>query len=255
MDSDDCKPKFRHPIIDPDTIEVVVSTKYMIENYLVLGESTFVFGPPKHLKTFLVLAWMLCIATGLDWFGHKVRQAKVLYIIGDGADAFMGRVKAWQIANHIPNLGENFRIVRRMVNLFDGSLKASIDDIKAQGFVPDVIVIDTLGRAMGAAKETTEDFNRIFAHIDAMMQDYLPGLTLVVVGHTRKSDLIFRGPQVIPGDCDNIIYVERIGKELKTNVSCEFSRNASEFSNFGEELSRGQWSHRLRHQGCGQDDG
>ncbi len=120
-----------------------------------------------------------------------------------------------------------------MVNLFDGSFKASIDDIKAQGFIPDVIVIDTLGRAMGGAKETTEDFNTIFLYIDEMMQDYLPGLTLVVVGHTRKADLIFRGPQVIPGDCDNIIYVERIGKELKTNVTCEFSRNASEFSNFG----------------------
>lgn len=232
-DADDCKSKHRHPIIDPDTIDVVVSTKYIIENYLVLGESTFVFGPPKHLKTFLVLSWMLCLATGLHWFGHKVRQLKVLYIIGEGADAFMGRVKAWQIANKVPNLGENFRIVRRMVNLFDGSLKASIDDIKAQGFIPDVIVIDTLGRAMGGAKETTEDFNTIFRYIDEMMQDYLPGLTLVVVGHTRKADLTFRGPQVIPGDCDNIIYVERIGKELKTNVTCEFSRNASEFSNFG----------------------
>ena len=237
MGADDSKPKHRHPIIDPDTVDVVVSTKYAIENYLVLGESTFIFGPPKHLKTFLVLSWMLCVATGLDWFGHKVRQLKVLYIIGEGADAFMGRVKAWQIENRIPNLHHNFKIVRRMVNLFDGSLWASINDIKAQGFIPDVIVIDTLGRAMGGAKETTEDFNKIFANIDAMMQDYLPGLTLVVVGHTRKADLVFRGPQVIPGDCDNIIYVERIGRELKTNVICEFSRNASEFNTFGVTLA------------------
>jgi hypothetical protein len=56
---------------------------------------------------------------------------------------------------------------------------------------------------------------------------------LVVVGHTRKADLIYRGPQVIAGDCDNIIYAERIERELKANVHCEFSRNAAEFDDFG----------------------
>src|SRR5262245_6028673 len=69
--------KLKFQLVDPDDIKTVVSTKYAIEDYLVLNESTFVFGPPKHLKTFLVLSWLLCIATGLDWFGHKVRRLKV----------------------------------------------------------------------------------------------------------------------------------------------------------------------------------
>jgi hypothetical protein len=229
--------KLKFQLVDPDDIKTVVSTKYAIEDYLVLNESTFVFGPPKHLKTFLVLSWLLCIATGLDWFGHKVRRLKVLYFIGEGVDPFMGRIKAWQIANHVPDLDQYFKVVRRVPNLFDGSLESTISEIKAQGFIPDVIAIDTLGRAMGAAKETTEDFNQIFRYLDAIMQEYLPGLTLVIIGHTRKADLIFRGPQVVGGDCDNMIYVERIERELKANVQCQFSRNASEFDDFGITLT------------------
>jgi hypothetical protein len=88
----------------------------------------------------------------------------------------------------------------------------------------------------GAAKEVTEDFNKIFINIDAMMQEHLPGVSLVVVGHTRKADLIFKGPQVLAGNIDNMIYVERIGKELKANAYSEFSRNASEFHEFGFTL-------------------
>jgi hypothetical protein len=225
--------KLKFPLIDPDQIQTVVSTKYAIEGYLVLKESTFVFGPPKHLKTFLVLSWLLSIATGHDWFGHRVRRLKVLYFIGEGVDTFIGRIKAWQLAHNVPDLGQYFKVVQRAPNLFDGSLQSTIEEIKSQGFVPDVVAIDTLGRAMGGARETTEDFNQIFHHIDALMQEYLPGLTLVVVGHTRKADLVYRGPQVIAGDCDNLIYVERIEKEYNANVHCEFSRNAAEFNDFG----------------------
>jgi AAA domain len=79
-----------------------------------------------------------------------------------------------------------------MIDLFadDGvdCAQAVFDAMQAQGFRPDVIAIDTLGRAMGGAKETTEDFNKIFATLDTMAQDYWPGVTLVIVSHTRKAD-------------------------------------------------------------------
>jgi hypothetical protein len=61
----------------------------------------------------LALSWLLCIATGLNWFEHKVRRAKVLYFIGEGVDAFIGRIKAWQIANNVPNLDQHFMVVRK----------------------------------------------------------------------------------------------------------------------------------------------
>ena len=38
---------------------------------------------------------------------------------------------------------------------------------------------------------------------------------------------------MIAGDCDNMIYVERLEKELEANVRCQFFRNAAEFDDFG----------------------
>ena len=56
---------------------------------------------------------------------------------------------------------------------------------------------------------------------------------MVIVSHTRKADMTYRGPQVIAGDCDNMIYVEWLEKELEANVHCQFFRNAAEFDDFG----------------------
>src|SRR5262249_54397552 len=144
--------KYTYSLIDPDSLTTVASTKWLVEGLLPLKEITFVCGPPKQFKTFLTLAWLLCVATGRDWLGHKVQRRKVLYIIGEGGDAFMGRIKAWQILNNVPDLGQHFMVLRRMVNLYDDSLISAVNEIKAQCSTPEVIVIDTLGRAMGGAK-------------------------------------------------------------------------------------------------------
>ena len=72
--------------------------------------------------------------------------------------------------------------------------------------------------------------------VNVILSIVTPGLTLIIVHHTRKGDLIYRGPGVLAGDSDNIIYVERVRKELRANVICEFSRNAAEFEDFSFTL-------------------
>ena len=120
---------------------------------MVLGEITFVWGAPKHFKTMFVMAALLCVALGIPFFGRKVLQRKVLYMVGEGADAFQGRIKAWQRLNKIEKLKGRFFVVPRTVNLFSWiDVKKAIGEAEAQGFKPepgDVLVIDPLGRAMG----------------------------------------------------------------------------------------------------------
>src|SRR5215471_15725011 len=101
--ADQTNSKYSYTLIDPDNIEVVKATEYLVENVFVLGESTFVWGAPKFFKTFFVLAAPLCVAMGVSFFGRKVIQKKVVYFIGEGSDAFIGRIKAWQILNKIPS--------------------------------------------------------------------------------------------------------------------------------------------------------
>jgi hypothetical protein len=76
----------------------------------------------------------------------------------------MGRIKAWQILNKIPALRKNFLVVPRIVNLFDEiSVWAAVKQVEDQGFRPEVMAVDPLGRAMGKAQENTTEFNQIFA--------------------------------------------------------------------------------------------
>jgi hypothetical protein len=104
--ADQTNSKYSYTLIDPDNIEVVKATEYLVENVFVLGESTFVWGAPKFFKTFFVLAAPLCVAMGVSFFGRN--------FIGEGSDAFIGRIKAWQILNKIPALRKNFLVVPRI---------------------------------------------------------------------------------------------------------------------------------------------
>jgi hypothetical protein len=84
--------KYTYTLIDPDDLEVVKATEYLVENVFVLGESTFVWGRPKFFKTFFVLAALLCVAMGVSFFNRKVvhKEGGLLYWGGErclhGAD-------------------------------------------------------------------------------------------------------------------------------------------------------------------------
>ena len=79
--------KYTYKLIDPDEIEQIKATEYLVQDLFVLGEITFVWGTPKHFKTFFVLDALLCVAMGISFFGRKVQQRKVLYMIGEDSDA------------------------------------------------------------------------------------------------------------------------------------------------------------------------
>jgi hypothetical protein len=222
-----------YQLYDPDDLSVVIATRWLIDNLVPLKEVIFVCGPPKQFKSFLTLAWALHVATGKGWYGHNVTKQKVLYIIGEGQNPFMGRIKAWQAVHGVPRLAGQFKVVRKMVNLFDAaSLGSALGRVEAQDFLPDLVVIDTFGRAMGTAKETTEDFNKLFANIENVLLERWPDVTVICVHHTRKADLVYRGPQVLAADCGGLIYVERLRSERAAKVTCEFFRNAEQFEPF-----------------------
>jgi len=126
------------------------------------------------------------------------------------------------------------------VSVREIDVRKVVAEVEARGFRPDVVVIDTLGRCMGDAEEKTKDFNKIFASLDALRQTYWPGLAEIVLSHTKKGEKVFRGPQVIAGNGDNLMYVIRNGRELRATVTCDgggFCRNAPEFEAFGFTLA------------------
>jgi hypothetical protein len=192
-------------------------------------------GAPKHLKTMWLISLLCSTAVGRPWFDRQVQQSKVLYVIGEGGDAFIGRVKAWQKHNNVESFGGNLRILKRMPNLVDEKgegLDALKREFDVQKFPPEVLALDTLNRTMPGADEDTRTLSLFFDRL-AMLQECLPGLTIAIPHHTKKGATVFRGGQVIAGNADGMIYIERPDmQKLQAEVTCDWFRNAANFDPF-----------------------
>ena len=53
-----------------------------------------IYGPSASGKTFLTLDVALAVARGTPWFGHRVKQAAVIYIAAEGESGISDRLRA-----------------------------------------------------------------------------------------------------------------------------------------------------------------
>ena len=63
------------------------------------GTTALLYGE-GHAKTFIALDWAASVATGRHWQGRTTEQRRVLYVAGEGAFGFKGRVDAWETGWH-----------------------------------------------------------------------------------------------------------------------------------------------------------
>lgn len=68
----------------------------VIDGVIFLDNLARLSSEPGRGKTFLALDMALCVATGTPWHGHKVRQGRVLYLVGEGLSGLNQRVEAWE---------------------------------------------------------------------------------------------------------------------------------------------------------------
>ena len=226
-----------YTFINPDDLKVVPATKWVIKPLIPAAEILVGCGAPKHLKTLLLQGALFTVASHLpDFFGYEIpRRRKLLYAINEGGDAFLGRTKAWQKLHNVPTFEGHLRICRQMPNLVDPQ-PAVLDDFKrridAEKFDPDIITFDTLNRTMPGANEDTPSLSLVFDRL-GQLQEWKPGLTIVLLHHTKKDELRFRGGQVIAGNADGLLYVERPSMDvMRANVTCDWFRNAANFTAF-----------------------
>jgi hypothetical protein len=81
-----------------------------LDSFIEAQAFTVVNGPSGAGKTFAMLDMAMCIATGRDWHGHKVKKAPVVYVVGEGTLGIKKRVGAWK--------QQNGSLRRRMRSLF-----------------------------------------------------------------------------------------------------------------------------------------
>jgi len=171
-------------------------------------------GPPKAGKSLLILDWLLAVALGGMVLGKLTVGAPrdVLYLaLEDGDRRLQSRCR------HLLADGEPIPDrLRYVLAVPPGQVLAVITDALDEHPETGLIVIDTLGRIMPLPMQGETTYQRDYRVAVALKRiaDEHPGLTIIVVHHTRKAfseDFIdsISGTHGLAGAADTIIAVSR----------------------------------------------
>ncbi|MEM5373529.1 AAA family ATPase, partial [Paraburkholderia azotifigens] len=82
------------PLLGLEQLADLGPPEWMVDSVVPEG-NVVIFGPPGSCKSFIALDMALCVASGIDWHGHPVKQGKVVYVASEGARGMHQRVDVW----------------------------------------------------------------------------------------------------------------------------------------------------------------
>lgn len=74
---------------------------HIVDGVLEEKAQAMLHGLPATGKSFIAIDLAYCIATGLPWQGHPVKQGSVVYVAAEGQSTFPKRVKSWRVGRGI----------------------------------------------------------------------------------------------------------------------------------------------------------
>lgn len=164
---------------------------WLIEDMIEAGTLGQVFGVSACGKSFLVMDWAACIATGRPWQGKAAAPGAVFYIAGEGFSGFRRRLRAWEIHNGTSLADAPLFFSRQPAALMDSTNAAAIiqavKELEKTHGKPALIVVDTLHRNMGDGDENSAaDVALFLQSLDAMRFEF--GAAVLVVHHSGHSE-------------------------------------------------------------------
>lgn len=189
---------------------------WMVEGVFERGSLVMLAGPPASLKSFMLIDWLLCMASGRKWLNRKTQTCKVAYVLGEGKSSLFKRITAWIKYNELSEdelrrLKENFKVTFEVPQF---ASKASTDNLLAslvqEDFKPEVIAVDTFARSfVGLDENDAKDTGVWIDSADRLRQ---LGYTVLFLHHTKKNTefgMQYRGSSAVLGAMDTSMTLER----------------------------------------------
>jgi hypothetical protein len=186
-----------------------------IESLLIKGGMSVVYGDSNTGKTFFALDLALHVAGGRPWRGRDVEAGGVLYLALEGSHGIRNRVTAFKADRQCGDAEFGFAVVPVAVNLCNAAVDTLrvVEAVKATaeriGGAVDLVVVDTLSRAMAGGNENSpEDMGALVANIDRIRQS--AGSHVMLVHHSGKDGAKgARGHSLLRAATDTEIEVSR----------------------------------------------
>jgi 5S rRNA maturation endonuclease (ribonuclease M5) len=199
---------------------------WLVPGLLVEGGTSLLTAKQASFKSFFALDLALCVATGKEWHGRKVKQGTVIYIVAEGSSGMRKRQQAWREHFGVKPEGKEYLVVNEAIMLAEGGkLDEFISEVRE--LEPVLIVVDTLARcAIGLDENSAKDTGLFIHALDRLSK--VTGAHILTVHHNNK-DGGYRGSTALPAAVDTHISLERKGDQVTLKV--EKQKDADEGPN------------------------
>jgi len=237
--------------------EPLAPPSWLVERLISDGSRVVLYGEFGSYKSWGLLSLGLHIAAGQPWLGHfPIPQARrVLYVDEEMSERLLRRrVKRLAMGMERPPDPSTWRALSRHGVRFDAKgVRILLADLKATGFEPEVVIVETLRRVLIGDEKEAKDVSEFWRSVAPVLA---AGKTLIVSHHMRKPagrgggrvrDRA-SGSTDILGGADDALAFERKAKDavIVEHVKC---RDGEEIEPFAFSLVEDEDVVRLRHEG------
>lgn len=172
------------------------------------------------------------IASGDNWFGHRVKRAPVVYVALEGEAGFRLRVAAWETYNCRELSAQLFFLIHQPFKLTSYTDVTELAAVIPPGAV---IIIDTLNRSAPTANENESRDMGLILEGSKRLQSLTGGL-VVLIHHTGKDETRgMRGHSSLLAAMDAAIEVSRLNEQREWTVMK--SKDGQDGQSFGFRLA------------------
>lgn len=204
-------------VVDRKGMNHISPPEWLIKDFLTRDSYVILFGQSQAFKTFVALDIALSISHGVtsltslapNW-PDIASPGKVLYAAGEGRSSITKRVRAWE-RTHVSGLeSDRFVLVDPVPKLSDDNIDLFVRDVleaSPKGY--QLVVIDTLSRAMEGVNENAQENASAFTGLAKRLCNEL-NATVLVLHHTGVGDSKrTRGSSVFTSDADTVLRLDR----------------------------------------------
>lgn len=216
-----------------DDVEVMTlpPPEYIIDGILERRSKAAIVGQSGVYKTTLLADLLVAVATGQEWFGHRVlHRCSSVYVAAESG-GFPARLAAAKRARKLSlNIPVGVYTFPGGIDLRDRrSVDTFVTFIEAQQPTAEIVAIDTYAAATpGAAETTSEDTTMAMAAAGVIGRAL--AATVILVHHTNAAGTRERGHSSMKGDLDTLLMLEEVDDVIE--VKCDKQRNAAKFDTF-----------------------
>lgn len=191
--------------------------RWLIKKWIQAGGLAMIYGDSGTGKTFVVLDWVLRMASGIEsWAGLRVRPGGVIYLAGEGHYGLKARLAGWKKYHNVEHLNAWVSGGACDLNTPEGLAK-TISEIRAlEAENVSVIVVDTLHRFLIGDENKATDTKTMLDACSKLSQTF--DCTVILVHHTgvnQEAKGRARGSSAWRGALDNQILVSTSGDNIK----------------------------------------